>query len=193
MQQDTALTVKLIGSADSREAANKKGGATLAQRRAQRAATYLRKKGELSARRVSTGTAAKPAKEKDDAGRKANRTVAFQLMTSDLSGLEEMMNEQNPLALQISSRKFAAADSKVVDAAPKQVGTHVVDQDGRVSQVRIKALVPPGAKTLTEARGQATSDYQNYLEKAWIQELRTKYPVKVNQPELDKVLASEKK
>lgn len=193
MQQDTALTVKLIGSADSREAASKKGGATLAQRRAKRAASYLVKKGGLSAKRVTSGTAAKATKEKDDAGRKANRTVAFQLMTSDLSGLEEMMNEQNPLALQVSARKFAAADSKVVDAAPQQVGTHVVDKDGRVSQVKIKALVPPGYKTLAEARGQATSDYQNFLEKAWIQELRTKYPPKVNQPELDKVMASEKK
>ena len=197
MQQDTALTVKLIGSTDSREAANKKGGATLAQRRATLAAAYLRKKGELAAKRVSTGTGTKAAKgsasERDDAGRKANRTLAFQLMTSDLSGLEETMNEQNPLALQISTRKFAASDSKVVDAAPQKVGTHVVDKDGRVSQVRIKTLVLPGYKTLAEARGQATSDYQNYLEKAWIEELRAKHPVKVNQAEVDKVLASEKK
>ncbi len=193
MQQDTALTVKLIGSADSREAANKKGGATLAQRRATLAAAYLRKKGDLAAKRVSTGTTAKAKKEKDDAGRKANRTLAFQLMTSDLSGLEETMNEQNPLALQISSRKFSAGDSKVVDAAPQTVGTHVIEKDGRVNQLRVKAVVAPGFKTLAEARGQATSDYQNYLEKTWIQELRAKYPVKVNQPEVDKVLASEKK
>ena len=194
MQQDTALTVKLIGQADSKEAANKKAnGATLAQRRAALAAAYLRKKGDLSARRVSTGTAPKPAKEKDEAARKPNRSVAFQLMTSDLSGLEEMMNEQNPLALQISTRKFAAADSKVVDAAPQTGGTHVVEKDGRVNQVRVKALVAPGYKSLAEARGQATSDYQNFLEKQWIQELRTKYPVKVNQAEVDKVMASEKK
>ncbi|MBC7449591.1 MAG: peptidylprolyl isomerase [Hymenobacteraceae bacterium] len=193
MQQDTALTIKLIGGVDSREAANKKGGATLAPRRAKRAADYLIKKGGLAAKRVSTGTAAKATKEKDDAGRQAHRTLAFQLMTSDLTGLEETMNEASPLALQISTRKFAAGDSKVVDAAPQSVGTHVVEKDGRVNQVRVKALVPPGYKTLAEARGQATSDYQNYLEKQWIQELRAKYPVKVNQPEVDKVLASEKK
>ena len=193
MQQDTALTVKLVGSADSREAAVKKTGATLAQRRAKRAADYLIKKGSLAANRVSTGTAAKAGKEKDDAARKANRAVAFELMTSDLSGLEETMNEQNPLALQISTRKFSQGDSKVVDAAPQTVGTHVIEKDGRVNQVRVKAILPPGNKTLAEARGQATSDYQNYLEQEWIKELRAKYPVKVNQPELDKVIASEKK
>lgn len=193
MQQDTALTVKLVGQADSKEAVVKKTGATLAQRRAKRAADYLTTKGDLSAKRVSFGTAPKAPKEKDEAARKANRSVAFQLMTSDLTGLEEMMNEQNPLALQISTRKFSAGDSKVVDAAPQTVGTHVVTQDGRVSQVKVKALVPPGYKTLAEARGQATSDYQNFLEKKWIEELRAKYPVKVNQAELDKVVAAEKK
>ena len=193
MQQDTALTVKLIGGVDSKEAANKKGGATLAQRRATLAANYLRKKGGLAAKRVATGTAAKPTKEKDDATRKANRALTFQLMTSDLSGLEEMLNEQNPLALQITTRKFSSGDSKVVDAAPPQVGTHVLEKDGRVNQLRVKAVVAPGYKSLAEARGQATSDYQNHLEKEWIKELRAKYPVKVNQAEFDKVQAAEKK
>jgi peptidyl-prolyl cis-trans isomerase SurA len=193
MQQDTALTVRFVGSADSKEAALKKTGATLASRRAQKAAAYLMKKGEFSSKRVSSGVAAKATKEKDEAARKANRSVAFELMTSDLSGLEETMNEKNPLALQISARKFSAGDSKVVDAAPQQVGTHIVEKDGRVNQVRVKAVLPPGYKTLAEARGQATSDYQNYLEKQWITELRAAYPVKVNQAELDKVIASEKK
>jgi peptidyl-prolyl cis-trans isomerase SurA len=37
------------------------------------------------------------------------------------------------------------------------------------------------SKTLKEAKGIATSDYQNYLEKEWIKELRAKYPVQVNE------------
>lgn len=192
MQQDTALTIRLVGGVDSKEAADKKL-AGLAQRRARKAADYMIKKGKLDAKRVAVGTAPKPAKEKDDAARKQNRAVAFELFTSDLSGLEEMMNEKNPLALQISTRKFSQGDNKAVDAAPQQVGIHQVEKDGRVVQVRVKAVIAPGYKTLAEARGQATSDYQNYLEKQWIQELRAKHPVKVNQAELDKVTASEKK
>ncbi len=39
-------------------------------------------------------------------------------------------------------------------------------------------------KTLKEAKGLATSDYQNYLEKEWIKELRAKYPVQVNEETL---------
>jgi peptidyl-prolyl cis-trans isomerase SurA len=36
-------------------------------------------------------------------------------------------------------------------------------------------------KSLNEAKGLVTSDYQSALEKEWVDELKTKYPVKVNQ------------
>lgn len=39
-------------------------------------------------------------------------------------------------------------------------------------------------KRLDEARGYVIADYQTELEKQWITELRTKYPVKVNEPVL---------
>lgn len=40
---------------------------------------------------------------------------------------------------------------------------------------------------VSDVRGQVTGDYQNELEAAWIEELRTKYPVKVNEKVLRKV------
>lgn len=42
-------------------------------------------------------------------------------------------------------------------------------------------------KTLDEARGQYISDYQNYLEDKWVEELRKKYRIKVNKRALRKV------
>ena len=38
-------------------------------------------------------------------------------------------------------------------------------------------LVLPCLKRLHEIRGQATADYQNFLDQQWIAELRAKYPV----------------
>jgi len=40
--------------------------------------------------------------------------------------------------------------------------------------------VPPGIKTLEEARPQVISSYQDDLEKNWVTALKQKYAVKVN-------------
>jgi peptidyl-prolyl cis-trans isomerase SurA len=59
--------------------------------------------------------------------------------------------------------------------------------DGSYTVVYVKSDLPAGQqKTLEEARGYAVADYQDSLEKAWNEMLRTKYPVVVN----DKVLQS---
>lgn len=42
----------------------------------------------------------------------------------------------------------------------------------------------PTQKTLSEAKGYVVSEYQEYLEKQWISELETKYPVQVNEATL---------
>lgn len=49
------------------------------------------------------------------------------------------------------------------------------------SFIKIEEIMPPTPKTLSEARGYAVADYQDYLEKQWIEELRREYPVKVNE------------
>ncbi|MFN0014982.1 MAG: peptidylprolyl isomerase [Saprospiraceae bacterium] len=45
---------------------------------------------------------------------------------------------------------------------------------------KIEKILPPSAKALSDARGYAVADYQDYLEKQWVEKLRSQYPVKVN-------------
>ena len=49
------------------------------------------------------------------------------------------------------------------------------------SFLKIEEIIPATSKTLSEARGYAVADYQDYLEKQWIEELRKEYPVKINE------------
>ena len=49
------------------------------------------------------------------------------------------------------------------------------------SFLKIEQIVPPTSKALSEARGYAVADYQDFLEKKWIQDLRKEYPVVVNE------------
>jgi peptidyl-prolyl cis-trans isomerase SurA len=52
------------------------------------------------------------------------------------------------------------------------------------SFLKIEAISPPTPKSLAEARGYAVADYQDYLEKQWINSLREQYPVKLNEDAL---------
>ena len=102
--------------------------------------------------------------------------------------LESTLNEKNPLSVQITSKKFQKGENKALDGVEWKEGTYPVERDGRFMLIKIEKILPPAYKTLSEARGIATSDYQAYLEQQWINELRQKYPVKVNQEEVDKLV-----
>ena len=53
---------------------------------------------------------------------------------------------------------------------------------------RIGEIIPPIEKTLPQARGYIIADYQDYLEKEWIESLRELYDVSVNQEVLNSIV-----
>ncbi|MBC6990779.1 peptidylprolyl isomerase [Hymenobacter sp. BT491] len=169
---DEALTVEITGHVKRGETP------TLAGRRADKVAAYLTTKG-IDKTRIRTVAATKPTVA----------TASFALTSSSTAALEDALNKQNPLAVQIMQRSFQKGDNKAVDeVTSKGPGTYNVQKDGRYYAVTIEKVLPAGPKTLAEARGQATSDYQNYLEKEWIAQLRQRYPVTINQAEADKLI-----
>jgi peptidyl-prolyl cis-trans isomerase SurA len=60
--------------------------------------------------------------------------------------------------------------------------------DNENALVIVHQVVAPEPKLLNEVRGAMTADYQNFLEKEWIDELRAKYPVAVNDDVLKTIL-----
>jgi peptidyl-prolyl cis-trans isomerase SurA len=56
------------------------------------------------------------------------------------------------------------------------------------SFLKIEEVLPIGSKSLSDARGYAVADYQDFLEKQWIEELRKQYPVKINEDVLKSLI-----
>ena len=79
-------------------------------------------------------------------------------------------------------------ENEMVDAMKGQPGIgSLVKEDGKSTFVILKEVRSPEPKELNEARGQITSDYQNYLEEKWISDLKQKYPVEVKRSLLSRI------
>ncbi|MCX8212241.1 MAG: peptidylprolyl isomerase [Lewinella sp.] len=55
---------------------------------------------------------------------------------------------------------------------------------------KVEALLPARKKELNEARGYVIADYQDQLEREWVQLLRKRYPVQINKKVLSKLIKS---
>jgi peptidyl-prolyl cis-trans isomerase SurA len=124
----------------------------------------------------------------DDAA--AVKTILSTL--NDDAAIVEKFRTDSIQSVRIQTGKFEKGDNNYVDMTEWKTGlsgelNSTVDKN--IVFVNVKAILPPQEKALAEAKGIITSDYQTYLEKQWIEELRSKYPVTVNQEILEKVKA----
>ncbi|WP_445717844.1 peptidylprolyl isomerase [Flavobacterium sp.] len=65
--------------------------------------------------------------------------------------------------------------------------TSIVSKDQYFFVVNITDEKPAGAKELSECKGKAISDYQQYLENNWVDELKSEFSIQVNQDVFAKV------
>jgi peptidyl-prolyl cis-trans isomerase SurA len=115
--------------------------------------------------------------------------VAITLFTPSAKALEKQYNEEHALALQIDEGWFEQGANAVLDARPWEVGTYETESNGRKVFVRVEAVDEPRGKTLDECRGQAISDYQQYLEAKWLEALRKEHRVKLDKKVLKQLQA----
>jgi peptidyl-prolyl cis-trans isomerase SurA len=82
--------------------------------------------------------------------------------------------------------------NKVLDALPWKPGSlsknEVNEFDKSLNFMKIEKLLPRSNKTLKEARGFVIADYQEYLEKKWVDELKRKYEVVINKSVLEPMI-----
>lgn len=106
----------------------------------------------------------------------------------DTDTLLAAINKSSKLNLQVKSGKFSKGDNEIIDSIQWVAGiTKDMKKNNQVVFVDVKKVMLSQPKSLEEAKGLVTADYQSYLEKEWIESLRQKYPVKVYQEVVDTV------
>jgi len=104
--------------------------------------------------------------------------------------ITETVNKTSQLNVTPESITYLKGENKNVDANWKVgvVATDIKDaKDGKVTVLVVNKVMEKTPKTIAEAKGMITADYQNYLEKEWLAYLKNKYTVKVNEEVLNTV------
>jgi peptidyl-prolyl cis-trans isomerase SurA len=125
------------------------------------------------------------------------QVVIYSLNTADektLAKFQKLARKKNPQAIVKKMNKvsevvtfetgtYEKGKSQMVDATLWKNGmlsSEWKEGDTR-KYVKIEDVLPESIKPLADARGYVIADYQDYLEQNWIKELKSAYPLKVNE------------
>lgn len=94
----------------------------------------------------------------------------------------DVINKDSELNLKVRMNKFEVAQTPYLKDRNFTPGLNpVYSMDGKWYVVKVSAVLAPGPKEFNEAKGLATSDFQAYLEKKWLEALRLKHKIVINE------------
>ena len=117
----------------------------------------------------------------------ANKQIAenvFKLIKNDTinsKNVLDIINKDSELNLRVRTNKFDKEQTLYLKDKNLTKGVNApYEFDGKFYVLKVADLLPPAQKELNEAKGAITSDYQNYLELKWLEELAKKHPITIN-------------
>ena len=97
----------------------------------------------------------------------------------------EVINKDSELNLKVRMNKFEVAQTPYFQDRNFTPGLNpVYSMDGKWYVVKVAAVLAPAPKEFNEAKGLATSDFQAFLEKKWLEALRLKHKIVINEDAL---------
>lgn len=111
--------------------------------------------------------------------RKMKKGGLFRKKYSDRE-IKKQLNTSDKKQVEIQKGIFQQGENQIIDHYAWNIGEKSQIKEKEPYMVRGKKLQPQ-PKSFQEARGAVLADYQNYLENQWLQQLKDKYKVQVNQ------------
>lgn len=113
--------------------------------------------------------------------------IVMELNSESKKSLEYQYNKESALTLQVTEGLFEKGDNAVLDSLNWEIGMQEFTVGKSHYLVDIDNILDPQPKALKDAKGSAISDYQNDLEKIWLEELKEKNEIVINYSTLDKI------
>ncbi|PKR81178.1 hypothetical protein CW751_06225 [Brumimicrobium salinarum] len=99
----------------------------------------------------------------------------------NMSSILNKVNADSQLNLEAKQGKFVQEDHPVLAGKDLKLGKNeIFKHNEKFYLVVVEETLPAGPKELSEAKGRVIQDYQEYLEKKWLEELNNKHTIKVN-------------
>jgi peptidyl-prolyl cis-trans isomerase SurA len=103
--------------------------------------------------------------------------------------MERLASSAEPLSLNVTDGLFQKDENKTIDLLKDwKPGNYTIENNNRINYIVVDAIEAPREKTFDEARGAVISDYQNYLEKQWIDSMKAKNPVQIDEALVKKLI-----
>ncbi len=102
----------------------------------------------------------------------------------DEKQITEALNKSSQLNVSVENIMYLKGENKNVDANWKEgiVNENITDdKEKKTLVIVVNKILPKTPKTLAECRGNVTADFQSALETEWLNYLKQKYVVKVNE------------
>ncbi len=108
---------------------------------------------------------------------------------TNLDSIKKIVNTANNVNVIFNNGTFEKANEIVPVSYEYSVGvSKVLVADNRFIVINSATVLPKMQQELDEIRGKVISDYQEYLEKDWVEELRNSYTVELNEVEINSIL-----
>lgn len=114
--------------------------------------------------------------------------VSYKIYSNSDKMLLAKYTQTNPLAMMLAEGTFERGSEAMLDKLDKwEVGKFERQKDKQFAYVIISEVISPTPKKLSETKGVVVTDYQTYLENSWVESLRKKYKVTINEQALKKI------
>lgn len=110
--------------------------------------------------------------------RKTLTKLSKMLTGEDHASAEQLIEGEN---IKYTEGEFARADHQGLNGVRFEEGVHTAKSKDLFYLVVIRKVHPPARRSMEEAGTELITQYQNYLEHQWIEQLKKHYPVQINE------------